>query len=143
VRRAVVEDLVVDLVGVDDQAVTPRDVREAAQHLLVVDRARGVVRVDDDERLGAVGDLALDVREVRHPVRLLVAAVVHGRAAGEGDRGRPQRVVRGGDEDFVAVVEQRLHRHLDQLGDAVAQVDVLDGELDALRLVVLHHRAAG
>ena len=59
---------------------------EPAQHLVVVDGARRVVRVDDHDRLGAVGDLALDVGEVRHPVGLLVAAVVHGRAAGQRDR---------------------------------------------------------
>lgn len=60
----------------------------------------------------------------------------------EGHGGGPQRVVRGGDQYLVAVVEQRLHRHLDQLGDAVAEVDVLDVQVDALGLVVLHDRAA-
>lgn len=118
------------------------DVRQSPDHGVVVHRARRVVRVDDDDRLGAVGDLAFDVREVRHPVGLLVAAVVDRRTAGEGDRGRPQGVVGGGDEHLVAVVEQGLHRHHDQLGDAVADEDVLDVRLDAEGLVVHDDRPA-
>src|SRR5690606_30990233 len=46
-------------------------------------------------------------------------------------------------QDLVAVVDQGLHRHLDQLGDAVAQVDVVHVELgEAPVRIVLHHGAA-
>ena len=58
-----------------------------------------------------------DVVEVGEPVGRLVAAVVHGASAGErGDCG-PERVVRRRDEHLVAVLDQRLHGHRDQLGD--------------------------
>jgi precorrin-6B methylase 2 len=68
---------------------------------------------------------------------------VHRLAAGQAHGGGPQRVVGRRDQHFVAVVEQRLHRHHDQLGHAVAQVDVLDGDaFDFLLLAVLHHRLA-
>jgi len=53
---------------------------------------------------------------------------MHGRAARQGGRRRPQRVIRRRDQDLIAVVQQGLQRHRDQLGDAVAQVDVVDIE---------------
>ena len=141
-RRVVVEDLVVDLVGHDDQLVLARDLRDGLEHLARVDGAGRVVGVDDDDGAGAVGDLAADVVEVGRPAGLLVADVVHGGAAGEA-RGRgPQRVVGRRDEHLVAVVEQALHRHDDELADAVAEVDVLDADRrEVAQLVVLLDRA--
>ena len=58
--------------------------------------------------------------------------------------GGPERVVRRGNEYFIAVVEQRLHGHHDQLRDAVADEDIFDtyaGNLFALAL--LHNRFTG
>ena len=79
-----------------------------------------------------------------HALRL-VAQVVHRRAAGQRGRRRPQRVVRRRDQHLVAVVEQGLQRHRDQLGDPVAQVDVVDVEpREALdQLVAGDHRTPG
>ncbi len=62
------------------------------------------------------------------PALGLVAQVVHGGAAGQRRRRRPQRVVRRGDEHLVAVVEQRLQGHRDELGYPVAQEHVVDVE---------------
>ena len=53
VRRAVVEHLVVDLVGVDDQLVLAGDLDDLLQQLVRVQRAGRVVRVDDDDGAGA------------------------------------------------------------------------------------------
>jgi hypothetical protein len=65
------------------------------------------------------------------------------RAAGEAHRRRPQRVVGRRHQHLVAVVEQRLHGHHDQLGDAVADVDVVDADAgDPLLLAVVHDRLA-
>ena len=79
------------------------------------------------------------------PALRLVAQVVHRRAARQRGRRGPQRVVRRGDQHLVAVVQQRLQRHRDQLGDAVAEVDVVDVEpgkaLD--QFVAGEHGAAG
>lgn len=120
-----------------------RQLQHAQQQLLGVHRTGRVVRVDDHQCLGVRGDLGLDVVKVREPVGLLVAQVMHRLAAGQAHRGGPQRVVGRRDQHFVAVVEQRLHGHDDQLGHAVAEVDVLDGDaFDFLLLAVLHHRLA-
>ena len=136
----VVEHLVVDLVGHQHEVVTPREVGDADEGLARVDGAGGVVRVDDDDHLRAVRDLGLQVLEVRVPVVRLVAAVVHGHAAGEVRDGGPQRVVGDRDEHLVAVVEQRLQRERDELGDPVAEPDVvdLDRREAVLQLVVVH-----
>jgi hypothetical protein len=144
VHRVVVQDLVVDLVGEDDQPVAPGDLDQRLQHLARVDRAGGVVGVDHQQCPGAVSDLGLEVGEVRGPVGLLVAEVVHRRPAGQRGARGPQRVVRCGYEHLVAVVEQRLQRHHDQLADAVAEKHVLDVHPeDAAALVVVHDRLAG
>ncbi len=115
-----------------------------SQHLARVERAGGVVRVDDDDRLGAVAHLGAHVVEVGVPVRLLVADVVNGPAAGKRDARRPQRVVGGRDEHLVAVVEQGRHAQVDELADAVARVDVVDRDVGyVLELGVLHDGLAG
>ncbi len=144
VLGAVVQDLVVDLVGEDHQPVTARQVHNAVQDFPGVDGARRVVRVDDDHRPGAVGDLRGHVGEVRIPVRRLVADVVHGLAARERGHSGPQRIVGARDQHLVAVLQERLHGHGDQLGDAVAEEDVVHAGLgQSHRLVALRHGAAG
>jgi hypothetical protein len=144
VDLVVVQDAVVDLVGEDHQLVAPREVEHALQQLPRVDGAGGVVGVDDHHCPGPVSDLRGEVVEVRQPVRGLVAEVVHRLAAGERGDGGPEREVGSGDEHFVAVVEERLDGHRDQLGDAVAEVDVIDADVrQPALLVVLGHRPAG
>jgi hypothetical protein len=141
VLDAVVEHLV-DLVGVDDQAVLAGDRDDGLEGLVGVHRAGGVVRVDDDDGPG-VGDLGADVVEIGQPVVGFVADVVARGAAGQAHRGRPQRVVGRRHQHFVAGVEQRVHGHHDQLGDAVAHVDVFQRHtLDVLLLGVVHDRLA-
>jgi hypothetical protein len=89
VHRAVIEDLVVDLVGEQQQMVPPGQLDQLLEQLGRVHGAGGVVRVDDDQRPGAIGDLRGDVGRVGEPAGLLVAAVVHRVPAAEADRGRP------------------------------------------------------
>ena len=113
------------------------------QQLVGIKRPGRIVRVDDHDGPGVGRDLGADVVEVGQPTVLLVAQVVPRRAAREADGGGPQRIVRRRDQHFVARIEQRVHRHHDQLGRAVADVDVLQGHaLDALFLGVVHDRLA-
>jgi hypothetical protein len=143
VGHVVVQDLVVDLVGEDDEPVLAGDFHHFQQELAAVDGAGGVVGVDQHYALGAGADLGLDVVQVRVPVGLLVAHIVHRLAAGQGNGGGPERVVGGGHQHLVTVVEQGLHRHHDQLRHPVADVDVFQvGGAQPLLLVVLHHRLA-
>ena len=82
VLQAVHDEAIVDFVGEDDELVFARDVDDLLEHFLWVKCAGGVVRVDDDNRLGVAGDLGADVVDVRIPFGLFVAQVVHGGAAG-------------------------------------------------------------
>jgi hypothetical protein len=141
VHRVVEDDLLVDLVGEDHQIVPAGYVDQAADRGVRVDRAGRVVRVDDHEPVGVLGDLGLDVGQVRVPAVVLVAEIVHRGAAGQGHGAGPQRIVRGRDQDLVAVVDEGLEHHGDQLRDPVADEDVADPGLgQAARLVVLGYR---
>ena len=140
---AVHAQTVVDLVGKDHQLVPARNLNDALEHLARIDGTRGVIGVDDDEGLGRARDLGLHILQVGIPIRLLVAQIVHGMAAGKGCARRPERIVGAGDQNLIAVVEQRVHRKLNELGHAVARVDVLHLNVgQALDLRVLHNRLA-
>ena len=66
-----------------------------------------------------------------------------GRPARKADSCRPQGVIRRRYQHFVTTVEQRVHRHDDQLGHAIADVNILDTHpLDVFLLGVVHHRLA-
>ena len=55
----------------------------------------------------------------------------------------PQRIIGRWNKNLVAVVEQRVHRKLNELGHAVARVDMLHLNVgQALDLRVLHNRLA-
>ena len=95
-HRAVIENLVVDLVGEQHQLVLASQLHHAFQDFLRIDRAGGVVRVDQDQRLGVWRDLGFDVGQVGPPVGLFVAEVMHRLAAGQAHGGRPERIVRRG-----------------------------------------------
>ena len=144
VDGAVVQDLVVDLVGEQDQVVLARDLGELLQHFTRIDCTGRVVRVDHDHRPGVGSDLAADIVDIRVPVGLLVAQVVYGFAAGQADRRGPQRIVRCRDQHLIAVVEQALHGHDNQLGYAVSEVDVVNAHAwNILGLGVVHDSLAG
>ena len=144
VLKPVHDQTVVDLIGEDDELMLARDIDDLLQHLARVERAGRIVRIDDDDGLGPVGDLGAHVVHIRIPFGLLVAYVVHGGAAGQVHAGRPQWIVRRGHQHLVAGVEQRGHRQVDQFGDAVAGVDVVDRHIrQSLELGVLHNRLAG
>ena len=114
-----------------------RDLEHIVEHLRVIEHAGGVVRIDDEHRAGAAGDLAAQVLNVRVPAGLLVTAVIHGRRAAQADGVGPERVVRRGDEHLVAGIEQRQERKIHHLAHAVAdehilRLHVLDTLFDAV-----------
>ncbi|SIM46554.1 Uncharacterised protein [Mycobacteroides abscessus subsp. abscessus] len=140
---AVVGDLLVDLIGEQHEFVLAGQVHDGLQGLAGVHRPGGVVGVDHDDALGARGDLGPQVLDVGVPPVGLVAQVVHRGAAGQGDGGRPQRVVRGGHEDLVPGIAEGLQGQGDHLRDPVAQEHLVRLQIqDALGLVVLHDGGA-
>ena len=142
--RILVEDLVVDLVGEDDEAELAGDVDELEKRLLRIDGARRVVRVDDHDAAGPRGDLGADVVKIGQPTVLLVAEVVHGGAAREARGGCPERIVGHRNEEFVSFVEQRVRRERDEVRGAVAEINVVERHApDAELLRVVHHGLAG
>ena len=115
-------------------------VHDLLQDCTRVHSAGGVIRVNNHDALGALGNLRLDVFNIRVPVVFLIAEVVHGLAANQRGGCGPQRVVRHGNQDFVAGLAQCLQGHRDQLRHAVAEVDGVGVEVhDAAVLVVLHN----
>ncbi len=126
-RRTVVQHLVVDLVGEDDELMFARKLDDLFQYLIGIQRTGRVVRVDDDDGARVRRDLAAHVGQIGIPFIGLVADVVARRAARQRDCRRPQRIVGGRHQHFVAGIEQALHRHHDQFGSTVADEDVVDG----------------
>lgn len=104
VSGVIVEDLVVDLVGKDDESVLAGDFNQIKEKIGAVDRSRGVIGVDDHDSLGPRGNLLLDVLKIRVPVRRLIAHVVDSPAACKVYGCGPERIVRCGHQDLVAVV---------------------------------------
>ena len=75
-----------------------------AQDFFAIDRAGGVVRVDEDDAFGVGIDFGADVINGRVPAVFFVAEVVYCLAAGEVDGCCPQRVIRHRQQYFVAAV---------------------------------------
>ena len=121
-----------------------RQFHDFEQQLLGVQRACGVVGVDDDDTLGTRRDLGADVGHIGHPAIGLVTHIVHGCAAGQAGCSRPQWIVGRRQQHLVAVVQQGIGRQADQFRRAIAQIDIIQGHaLDALLLRLMHHGLAG
>ena len=118
--------------------------RGALKGLQGVNRSRGIVGVDDDDRAGPLRDEAPDFLRVGDEVLLRMAGVVHGLARmKDGCRG-PERVVGARDEDFVPCFEQRRQAEHNQLGDTVPHEHIVRSDLHhAARLLLHDHRFAG
>ena len=120
-----------------------RDVHKTLEQGVRIQHARRVVGVDDHNGFGARCDFGLDICQVRHPVVGLIAQVMHGRATRQAGSCRPQGIVRHGQQQLVAIVEQRVGRHGDQLAGTIAQVNIVERHaLDALLLRLMHNGLA-
>ena len=116
-----------------------REPRERREPLAAVDGARRIVRIDDDDRARARRDQLLDGVGIGIEALRLGARVVHGAAAVQHRRRRPQRIVGARNQHLVAGVQEPAQREVDELADAVAHEDVIGVDaVDAARLL-LHH----
>ena len=137
--HAVVEHFVVDFIGINNELVFARHLDNLFQHLFGIDGSSGVIRVNQHNRAGFWRDLAANVFNIWEPARLLIAHIMPRRATRQGDRRRPQRIIRRRHQHLIIVVQQRLHGHHDQLRHPIADVNILDFHpAYALGLGVVH-----
>ena len=142
-REAVIDDLVVDFVGANDQLMLARDFDDALEQVVRIKRTGRVVRIDHDDGARIGRNLGANIVKIGQPAAALVTDVMHRRAARERYGGGPQRIVGRRHQHFVAIVEQPLHGHHDQLGGAIAEVDVVQFDAgDMFLLRVMHDRLA-
>src|SRR6185437_16080821 len=104
------KDLVVDLVGKQQQPVSCGDIHQALQQGARINRAGGIVRVDQHQRAGARGDQRLDLVGIRQVAVAGQAAVVARLTAVEDGGRAPQRVVGTGQQYLVAGLQQGAQR---------------------------------
>ena len=64
-RGSIVEHLVVHLVGVNDQAILPRNGDDLTQNAIRIQGSGWIVRIDDDKGPGTRRDLAANIGEIR------------------------------------------------------------------------------
>ncbi len=140
----IVENAVIDFIGINDQVMLPGQFDNFLQNRLGVNSPGGIVGIDYHNAPGIRCDLAGDILDVRLPFVGFVAEIVNRLAPGQIDGSCPQGVIRHRHQNFVTVVEQRLHGHDNQLADAVAQEDIVDVDIrDANQLATLHDGLAG
>ncbi|MNS54578.1 hypothetical protein D3C72_873800 [compost metagenome] len=144
VLRRIVQNLVVNLIGKDNQVVLTGDLNDLHQQLFGIDGTRWVVRVDNHNTARARGDFGADIVEIREPVGRFIAQIVHRFAAGKGNGRCPQRIVRRRHQHFIAAVKQSLHRLDDQFRNAVTNIDIFNGDIaHPTGLIVLHDGLTG
>ena len=141
---AVHDQAVVDLIREEDKFLFPGDRHNLLQQFAGVQRASGVIGIDDEDGTGAGGDLPANVLDIGVPVGGFIAGVEHRLGPGdEGDIG-PQGVAGTGEQDLITVIEQGGDGELSHLADAIADEDIIGGEaLDALAGFVLQNGLTG
>ncbi len=116
---------VVDLIGEHHKPVLPGDIGDRLQGLVGIYGACRVVGIDDEYRLGLIGDFFADVLYIRVPVVRRIAAVEDGLSAGKIRVVAPQAVAGGGKENFFARADQRFHDHGGGFRYTIADKDVI------------------
>ena len=139
-RFSVHHQTVIDLVGKDDELVLPGNLHDLKQKLLWIERSRGVIGINDNNGFCLIRDFLPDIVKIRIPLRLLIADIVNCRASGKSGTGRPQGIIRRGDQNLAALVEKGGHTDIDQLAHTVSGIDIIDGNVgDIFELGVLHN----
>ena len=100
-----------------------------------------VIRIFDNNGLGSWCDLALDVLNIRIPVRLFITDIMNYISACQSCSSCPQRIIRSRDQDLIPVIKQRLHTKVDQLTDTITSINIINGNSrDPAKLCILHNR---
>ena len=110
-----VAQLSVDLVAEHQQLVLAHHLGDGLQILPLHHRAGGVVRVGQNQGLGARGDGPAHVLRLQAEFLLRPGQDAHGRAAGEDDAGAVAHVARLGDQHLVARLQDHPQGRVDGL----------------------------
>ena len=121
--RALVDDVLVYVVGQGDEVVLAAEVGDQLQLVLAKDLARRVVRRVDDDRPRPRGDRRAKLIGIDRPVRL-VQRDVAGDGSGQDRVGAVVLIERLEDDHLVARVEQPEHRRDHPLGRTAGHRDL-------------------
>ena len=110
---AVVNQLFIDFVGDDVEALLHRQLRDARQLLAVPDAAVRIVRRVENQRLGALGDVGREILRLGDEALLHVALHQHRHAADDAHDFRIGNPARRRDDDLVSGVHNRGQRGVD------------------------------
>ena len=122
---ALVHEVLVDFVRDHPQAVLERPLADRREFRCGVDRAGRVRRRAQQENLRALGQSAVELVERDLVVLVGAREYLNRDAAGQPDRLGVGGPVGGGQDDLVAVVEQRHERLVDGLLAAIGDDDVV------------------
>ena len=132
---------VIYLIRKDDQLIFSCNVCNLFQDLLRIYCTCRVIGIDDNDRLGPWCDLALDILNIRIPVRLFVTDIMNYISACQCCSSCPQRIIRSRDQDLIPVIKQRLHTEVDQFTDTISRINIINGNSrDPAKLCILHDR---
>ena len=110
-------ELVVDLVGKDDETVAAREFDDLQQSFARVESAGRIIRIDDDDAARLRRDLGCEFVDVRLPAIVFVEIVGRERRFELGEHGGVKRIFRAGREHGFVWVQQRCETHVDALAD--------------------------
>ena len=138
------DQTVVNLIGKNHKLMLPGDIHDLLENLPGIQRSGRIVRIDNNDGFRPVGDLFADIVDIRVPVRLLITDIMYDFPACQCGAGRPQRIVRRGNQDLVSVVQQRRHAQIDQFADPVSGINTVHAHIGKpFQLRVLHNRFSG
>ena len=117
----------------------PGNIDNLLQQFLRIKRSGRIIWIDDDNCFGLIRDFRADIVDIGIPFGFLITDIMHGGTASQIHTGGPQRIVRRRHQHFVAVVQQCGQRQIDELADAIASKDIIDGDVwNILELCILH-----
>ncbi|MGB7209053.1 MAG: hypothetical protein WBD27_10370 [Pyrinomonadaceae bacterium] len=137
---SVIQCLVVNLIGKDNELVFACNFDDSLQAFWRVQCSCRIVRIDNDDAACSRRDLGADVGKIGQPFACLIANIMHRPPAGERHRARPERIIGSRNQYLITHIKQSVKRHCDQLGCSVAQIHIFNRDaMYLLFLAVMHH----
>ena len=133
------DQTIINLIGENNELMFPGNIDNLLQQFFRIKRSGRIIWIDDDNCFGLIRDFRANIVDIGIPFGFLITDIMHGGAASQIHTGCPQRIVRRRHQHFVAVVQQCGQRQIDELADAIASKDIVDGDVrNILELCILH-----